>query len=172
MGIKLLQVRSFILLVFLAGCDLCGPQPQPQLAKSQFFVKCSDWPAIIDRCVPDKDTVVGNRAPDSLSATYGRRIHHYTSYYLEVRATPEGVGKLGESLKAEVHKIAQQLGVQIDEEGEGKASGGNFVSYDCEYTSENAHGQVKISVHDGKSEPGKTGSRTYSLTTKIEEWVP
>lgn len=170
---RLRPAVSVVLLAILAGCDLRGPQPQPQpqLTKSQFFVKCSDWPALIDRCAADKDAVVEIKVPGSEAGIHGRRMHHYTSCYCRVRATLEGVGKLADSLKTEVNKVVQQLGVEIDEESMSKASEGGFGSYEFEYTLGNAHGRVTITVDGGKTDPDKPGSKTYSLTTKIEEWV-
>lgn len=171
LGIKLLLAPSIILLVFSAGCELSGPPPQPQLTKSQFYEKCSDWPALIDRCVPDKDTVVGNKVPGSSAGTHGKRMHHHSSCYCRVSSTLKGVGKMADSLKTEVNKVAQQLGVEIDEESMSKATGGDFGSYEFEYTLGNAHGRVTITVDDAKSDPDKPGNKTFPLTTKIDEWV-
>ncbi len=98
-------------------------------------------------------------------------MHHFTGCYCTVQATLDGVGKLADSLKTEVSNLAQQLGVEIDEESMSKSHGSDFGSYEFEYTSGNAHGRVAITVDDGQSDPDKPGNKSYSLTTKIEEWV-
>lgn len=168
---RLYPVASVVSIVSFAGCELHAPSPSGPLAKSHFYEKCSDWPALIDRCAADKDTVVELKAPGSGTGIHGRRMHHYASYYCRVHATAEGVGKLADSLKNEVSQLVQQLNVEIDEESMSKATGGDFGSYEFEYTLRNAHGRVTITVDDGKSEPDKPGRKTYPLTTKIEEWV-
>ena len=46
-----------------------------------------------------------------------------------------------------------------------------FGAFTIEYTAGSAHGQVTANVGAGKASPDKSGVKTYSLATKIEEWV-
>jgi hypothetical protein len=163
-------VPTAVALATLMAGGCMTSKPPPPASKSAFFTSCSDLNALVSRATSGNDCALADQAPWG-SSGQGARLHHVSGLACNIRCNPEASGKLLQSLRAEVERLAKQAGAEIIDSSEGKGDDGHLAGFEINYGIGNAHGKFEANRKPASAKPNKPDEKGYELTVKIEEWA-